>query len=44
MTWKSYNYSDRVVVFFGGKIIAEGKPEEVLENAEVQEKILGVKG
>jgi branched-chain amino acid transport system ATP-binding protein len=38
-----YNYSDRAVVFFGGKIIAEGKPEEVLENAEVQEKILGVK-
>jgi branched-chain amino acid transport system ATP-binding protein len=39
-----YNYSDRAVVFFGGKIIAEGKPEEVLENAEVQEKILGCKG
>jgi ABC-type branched-subunit amino acid transport system ATPase component len=38
-----YNYADRAVVFFEGKIIAEGKPEEVLENAEVQEKLLGVR-
>ncbi len=37
-----FGYSDRVVVMYDGKILAEGKPEEIRQSREVQEKLLGV--
>jgi len=37
-----FGYSDRVVVMYEGKILAEGTPEEIKQSKEVQEKLLGV--
>ncbi len=37
-------YSDRVVVMHEGKIMAEGKPEEVMENKEVKATVFGIMG
>ncbi|RMF89139.1 MAG: ABC transporter ATP-binding protein [Nitrospinota bacterium] len=36
------NYSDRVIMMHEGRIVAEGEPEAVMENAEVQELLFGV--
>ncbi len=35
-------YSDRVIVMHEGKIMAEGKPEEVMENKEVKATVFGI--
>ncbi len=35
-------YSDRVLVMHEGRLIAEGKPEAVMENAEVKAHIFGI--
>src|SRR4030067_1070802 len=35
-------YSDRVIVMHEGKIMAEGKPDEVMENKEVKATVLGI--
>lgn len=35
-------YSDRVVVMHEGKVIAEGKPNEVMENKEVKATVFGI--
>jgi len=37
-------YSDRVVVMHEGKIMAEGKPAEVMENKEVKATLFGIVG
>jgi branched-chain amino acid transport system ATP-binding protein len=37
-------YSDRVVVMHEGKIMAEGKPAEVMENKEVKATLFGIIG
>jgi branched-chain amino acid transport system ATP-binding protein len=37
-------YSDRVVVMHEGKIMAEGKPDEVMENKEVKATVFGIMG
>jgi branched-chain amino acid transport system ATP-binding protein len=37
-------YSDRVVVMHEGKIMAEGKPSEVMENKEVKTTLFGITG
>ncbi len=37
-------YSDRVIVMHEGKIMAEGKPEEVMENREVKANLFGILG
>ncbi|HUL36053.1 MAG TPA: ABC transporter ATP-binding protein [Thermodesulfobacteriota bacterium] len=37
-------YSDRVVVMHEGKIMAEGKPVEVMENKEVKATLFGIVG
>ncbi len=37
-------YSDRVIVMHEGKIMAEGKPEEVMENKEVKATVFGIMG
>lgn len=35
-------YSDRVVVMHEGRIMAEGKPDEVMENKEVKATVFGI--
>jgi branched-chain amino acid transport system ATP-binding protein len=35
-------YSDRVIVMHEGKIMAEGKPDEVMENKEVKTTVFGI--
>ena len=35
-------YADRVVAFYEGRIIADGSPDAVLGNAEVQRYVTGV--
>ena len=35
-------YSDRVIAFYNGKVIADGQPDSVLENEEVREYVIGV--
>jgi branched-chain amino acid transport system ATP-binding protein len=35
-------YSDRVIVMHEGKIMAEGKPNEVMENKEVKATVFGI--
>jgi branched-chain amino acid transport system ATP-binding protein len=35
-------YSDRVIVMHEGKIIAEGKPDEIMENKEVKATVFGI--
>jgi branched-chain amino acid transport system ATP-binding protein len=35
-------YSDRVIVMHEGKVIAEGKPNEVMENKEVKATVFGI--
>lgn len=37
-------YSDRVIVMHEGRIMAEGKPEEVMENKEVKATVFGIIG
>jgi branched-chain amino acid transport system ATP-binding protein len=37
-------YSDRVIVMHEGKIMAEGKPDEVMENKEVKATVFGIVG
>jgi len=37
-----FRYSDRVIVMYEGKVLAEGTPEEIKKSREVQEKLLGV--
>jgi branched-chain amino acid transport system ATP-binding protein len=37
-------YSDRVVVMHEGKIMAEGKPAEIMENREVKATLFGIVG
>ncbi len=37
-------YSDRVIVMHEGKIMAEGRPEEVMENKEVKANLFGIMG
>jgi len=37
-------YSDRVIVMHEGKIMAEGKPAEVMENKEVKATLFGIAG
>jgi branched-chain amino acid transport system ATP-binding protein len=37
-------YSDRVVVMHEGKIMAQGKPAEVMENKEVKATLFGIVG
>jgi branched-chain amino acid transport system ATP-binding protein len=37
-------YSDRVIVMHEGKIMAEGKPAEVMENKEVKATLFGIVG
>ncbi len=36
------DYSDRVLVMCEGNIMAEGKPDEVMGNKDVQETLFGV--
>ena len=38
-----FDYSDRVLVLSEGKIIANGKPKEIMEQANVKEILFGVK-
>ncbi|MEM2169754.1 MAG: ABC transporter ATP-binding protein [Candidatus Bathyarchaeia archaeon] len=38
-----FSYSDRIVVMADGKIIAEGKPEEVKSDSRVIESVLGLR-
>jgi branched-chain amino acid transport system ATP-binding protein len=38
------NYSDRVLVMHEGNIMAEGKPDEIMANKDVQATILGISG
>jgi branched-chain amino acid transport system ATP-binding protein len=35
-------YSDRVLVMHEGRLIADGRPEEVMENKEVKAFIFGI--
>ena len=35
-------YSDRVIVMHEGKIMAEGKPDEIMENIEVKATVFGI--
>jgi len=35
-------YSDRVIVMHEGKIMAEGKPGEIMENKEVKAIVFGI--
>lgn len=35
-------YSDRVIVMHGGKIMAQGKPAEIMENREVKATVFGI--
>ncbi len=35
-------YSDRVIVMHEGKIMAEGKPDEIMENKEVKATVFGI--
>ena len=35
-------YSDRVLVMHEGRLIAAGKPEEVMENKDVKAHIFGI--
>ena len=35
-------YSKRVIAFYDGRIIADGKTEEVLKNKEVEEYVIGI--
>jgi branched-chain amino acid transport system ATP-binding protein len=35
-------YSDRVIVMHEGKIMAEGKPDEIMENREVKATVFGI--
>jgi branched-chain amino acid transport system ATP-binding protein len=37
-------YSDRVIVMHEGRIMAEGKPQEVMENKEVKATLFGIAG
>ena len=37
------DYSDRVLVLSEGDIIAQGKPEEIMEQDNVKEILFGVK-
>lgn len=37
-------YSDRVIVMHEGKVMAEGKPAEVMENKEVKATLFGIVG
>ena len=37
-------YSDRVIVMHEGKIIAAGKPDEIMENKEVKATVFGILG
>lgn len=37
-------YSDRVIVMHEGKILAEGKPDEIMENREVKATLFGIVG
>ncbi|MFQ5903754.1 MAG: ABC transporter ATP-binding protein [Candidatus Binatia bacterium] len=36
-----FKYSDRVVVMYQGKILADGTPDEIRENGEVKDTLLG---
>lgn len=36
-----FKYSDRVVVMYQGKILADGTPEEIRQNGEVKDTLLG---
>jgi branched-chain amino acid transport system ATP-binding protein len=35
------NYSDRVIAFYSGRVIADDKPDTVLDNDEVQLYVTG---
>ncbi|MEM2442161.1 MAG: ABC transporter ATP-binding protein, partial [Candidatus Bathyarchaeia archaeon] len=35
-----FSYSNRIVIMHSGKILAEGKPKEILESAEIA-KVIG---
>jgi branched-chain amino acid transport system ATP-binding protein len=35
-------YSDRVIVMHEGKVMAEGKPNEIMENKEVKAVVFGI--
>ncbi len=35
-------YSDRVIVMHEGKVMAEGKPDEIMENREVKATVFGI--
>jgi branched-chain amino acid transport system ATP-binding protein len=35
------HYSDRVIAFYSGRVIADDKPESVLSNVEVQRYVTG---
>ena len=37
-------YSDRVIVMHEGKILAQGKPDEIMENREVKATLFGIIG
>jgi branched-chain amino acid transport system ATP-binding protein len=37
-------YSDRVIVMHEGRIMAEGKPDEIMENKEVKATVFGIVG
>jgi branched-chain amino acid transport system ATP-binding protein len=37
-------YSDRVIVMHEGKILAQGKPDEIMENREVKATLFGIVG
>jgi len=37
-------YSDRVIVMHEGQILAEGKPDEIMENREVKAAVFGIMG
>ncbi|HDM10142.1 MAG: ABC transporter ATP-binding protein [Deltaproteobacteria bacterium] len=39
-----FDYSDRVLVLYGGEIIASGHPKEVMEQDKVKEILFGVRG
>ena len=38
---KYHKFSDRVVAFYNGEIIADGKPKEVFKQKNVQKYIVG---
>jgi branched-chain amino acid transport system ATP-binding protein len=35
-------YSDRVIVMHEGQILAEGKPDEIMDNKDVKAAVFGI--